>query len=105
MNNKEFRSLIESLMYAAQYAYMAQQDLGSIGNQTIIQQQELTMKKAEELFNSTPEKDDGVFNMVWIKLEEGENCRGCGKQLQQENAWMEDGCPCNSPRGVNSKSA
>lgn len=28
-------------------------------------------------------------------------CRGCGKQLLEENAWMEDGCPCNSPKGCN----
>jgi len=29
------------------------------------------------------------------------NCRGCGKPLTIENAWMTDGCPCNSPLGVN----
>lgn len=29
------------------------------------------------------------------------NCNGCGAPLKPENAWMEDGCPCNSPRGVN----
>lgn len=28
-------------------------------------------------------------------------CRGCGKALVVENAWMEDGCPCNTPAGVN----
>ncbi len=28
-------------------------------------------------------------------------CRGCGKPLLPENAWMEDGCPCNSPKGIN----
>ena len=28
-------------------------------------------------------------------------CNGCGKKLLPENAWMEDGCPCNSPKGVN----
>jgi hypothetical protein len=28
-------------------------------------------------------------------------CQGCGKELIRENAWMEDGCPCNSPKGCN----
>lgn len=36
-----------------------------------------------------------------IKLEENPNCCGCGKPLEIDNAWMEDGCPCNTPRGVN----
>lgn len=29
-------------------------------------------------------------------------CMGCGRQLLVDNAWMTDGCPCNSPLGVNS---
>lgn len=29
-------------------------------------------------------------------------CLGCGKRLLIENAWMTDGCPCNSGLGVNS---
>lgn len=28
-------------------------------------------------------------------------CRGCGKPLLPENYRIADGCPCNSPRGVN----
>lgn len=28
-------------------------------------------------------------------------CRGCGVPLTLENAWMTDGCPCNSPLGIN----
>jgi hypothetical protein len=28
-------------------------------------------------------------------------CAGCGQPLVAENAWMEDGCPCNSPAGCN----
>jgi hypothetical protein len=28
-------------------------------------------------------------------------CRGCGKDLQQENLPLADGCPCNYPRGIN----
>jgi len=28
-------------------------------------------------------------------------CKGCGKTLTIENAWMTDGCPCNSILGVN----
>lgn len=31
------------------------------------------------------------------------NCLGCGKPLLQKNAWMSDGCPCNSPLGVNNQ--
>lgn len=30
------------------------------------------------------------------------NCKGCGRTLKLENAWMTDGCPCNSPLGINS---
>jgi hypothetical protein len=30
------------------------------------------------------------------------NCKGCGKPLTLENAWMTDGCPCNHELGVNS---
>jgi len=32
-------------------------------------------------------------------------CRGCGKPLELANAWMEDGCPCNSLAGVNNLNA
>lgn len=28
-------------------------------------------------------------------------CRACGKTLVLENYRLADGCPCNSPRGVN----
>lgn len=28
-------------------------------------------------------------------------CNGCGQPLVPENLWLEDGCPCNTPRGVN----
>lgn len=30
------------------------------------------------------------------------NCAGCGKPLELKNAWMTDGCPCNTALGVNS---
>lgn len=29
------------------------------------------------------------------------SCRGCGKRLTPDNLTVADGCPCNSPRGVN----
>ena len=29
------------------------------------------------------------------------DCKGCGQPLMIANAWMTDGCPCNSPLGVN----
>lgn len=28
-------------------------------------------------------------------------CRDCGKPLLPENDRIADGCPCNSPRGIN----
>lgn len=28
-------------------------------------------------------------------------CQGCGKPILKANLTMSDGCPCNSPRGVN----
>lgn len=28
-------------------------------------------------------------------------CNACGQPLLLENVFCEDGCPCNSPRGVN----
>lgn len=31
-----------------------------------------------------------------------DTCAGCGKPLLLENAWMTDGCPCNTSLGVNS---
>lgn len=34
--------------------------------------------------------------------ERSDNCKGCGNPLLLGNAWMTDGCPCNSPLGVNS---
>ncbi len=35
------------------------------------------------------------------KQADTDRCCGCCNVLKQENAWMEDGCPCNSPRGCN----
>lgn len=31
-----------------------------------------------------------------------DNCQGCGNRLLIGNAWMTDGCPCNSDLGCNS---
>lgn len=33
------------------------------------------------------------------------NCNACGQPLLLENLFVEDGCPCNSPFGVNFKPA
>jgi len=30
-----------------------------------------------------------------------ERCKGCGAPLLLENLFVDDGCPCNTPRGVN----
>lgn len=32
-----------------------------------------------------------------------ERCNGCGRWLLLENLYVDDGCPCNTPRGVNFK--
>lgn len=63
MNNKETRSLIISLIQASKDAYNKQKG-GIIANNTIIEQQELTLKKAEELLNSIPK--DGEYSAVWV---------------------------------------
>jgi hypothetical protein len=31
------------------------------------------------------------------------NCQGCNKPLELNNAWMTDGCPCNSSLGCNNQ--
>ena len=31
------------------------------------------------------------------------NCTACGELLLLENLYVDDGCPCNSARGVNFK--
>lgn len=30
-------------------------------------------------------------------------CNGCGAPLLLEHLYVDDGCPCNTPRGVNFK--
>jgi hypothetical protein len=46
---------------------------------------------------STPVSDViGGFPIV------SDYCFGCGKALLIKNAWMTDGCPCNSKLGINS---
>lgn len=30
-----------------------------------------------------------------------DTCRGCGKPLLMRNLFMDDGCPCNTKRGIN----
>lgn len=30
-----------------------------------------------------------------------EKCNGCGRPLLMANIYVDDGCPCNTPRGVN----
>jgi hypothetical protein len=32
-----------------------------------------------------------------------DNCNACGKPVLLSNLFVDDGCPCNSPRGVNFK--
>ena len=35
------------------------------------------------------------------RMRNSRKCRGCGADLKPENYLFADGCPCNSPRGVN----
>lgn len=32
-----------------------------------------------------------------------DKCNGCGQPLLLENLYTDDGCPCNTPRGINFK--
>lgn len=32
-----------------------------------------------------------------------QKCNGCNSPLLLENLFVDDGCPCNTPRGVNFK--
>lgn len=36
-----------------------------------------------------------------VMAKRGSACRGCGKLLLENNYPLADGCPCNSPRGIN----
>ena len=50
----------------------------------------------EDIFNLGKEEIDRSY-----KICETRKCNGCGKPLLLKNEWMEDGCPCNSPKGCN----
>jgi hypothetical protein len=43
----------------------------------------------------------GIIALKTAAITKATNCWGCGKELMAENCWMDDGCPCNTPRGVN----
>lgn len=43
--------------------------------------------------------DDSVF--IQAKADTVAACRACNRALLSENIRVADGCPCNSPRGVN----
>ena len=59
-------------------------------------QSEIDEMMAENCDNDTTSDVIGGFPVVQ------QNCLGCDKPLTVENAWMTDGCPCNSELGVNS---
>jgi hypothetical protein len=61
-----------------------------------------------------PDRDDARFAKELLLAEasgfdqgryaavaEPPHCRACGKELTPECAWVADGCPCNSQRGIN----
>lgn len=37
----------------------------------------------------------------WYNPRVPKNCKACGQGLYIGNLFVDDGCPCNSPRGVN----
>lgn len=47
--------------------------------------------------------DIGEVVMVWPSASSHipQNCAACGRVLKLENLFVDDGCPCNSSRGVN----
>lgn len=68
---------------------------------------------SDEAANYVRQNDDEEFReltatacWLWRELREQAaarpaDCRGCGKQLLPTNDCIADGCPCNSPQGVN----
>lgn len=58
-------------------------------------------------FGNTPPPNPVPPSERWIEVnppmpaDQPAVCKGCGQPLKAENAWMEDGCPCNSPKGCN----
>ena len=48
---------------------------------------------------ATEHRTDVVGNFPIVNSK----CMGCQKPLLLENAWMADGCPCNSSLGVNNQ--
>jgi hypothetical protein len=44
---------------------------------------------------------DKELNDMAISFMNTDPCRGCGQPLISTNIWITDGCPCNSPRGIN----
>jgi hypothetical protein len=62
---------------------------------------------AEELRDAIEKKHVGPLPQhTWKRrFEHGsrlpERCKGCGEPLLIENLFCEDGCPCNTPRGIN----
>jgi len=47
-------------------------------------------------------KENDVCDVLRGFMIVSDTCAGCGSVLLLENAWMTDGCPCNSRLGVNS---
>jgi len=62
---------------------------------------EMKKPNREHLLEMAKFEDEARSVSVGV-CDEGERyCSGCGKVLEKANAWMTDGCPCNSPLGSN----
>lgn len=72
-------------------------DLPSLGAMVVLGSQETLdrLRGSGGLLQNTVELCDNS------ELLEQELCRGCQNMLLLENLRIADGCPCNSPRGVN----
>jgi hypothetical protein len=46
---------------------------------------------------------DWVRKFTHVMAKFPERCNGCQEPLLLENLFVDDGCPCNTPRGVNFK--
>jgi len=58
--------------------------------------------RAVEAFRATIAPSPGAtLDALAASFMNVDQCRACGKPLDPRNTKVADGCPCNSPRGIN----